>query len=296
MEERRDGRFRFYVVVWHTTLLHTHHRPLKFAIRWAHRRISVQNERDEWELPSRPAIYTGYMQEKYKNIREQELKRLKSTKTNQWGGDIRERMRNADAFKCGHVPISDLRRILTRIFEKENVHNAAEKVEVVLSKSGNNIHHDEDKIVKYSLEVMIDALEKHISGEQLKAQKHRLEEEAEKKRKQRYWLYKEEDDEMARKKELAKLTPYNCPGFEPQPFNGRVCKHCMYDRALHTMIHTKEDYQAIIAKKNMDAMNSNMAIQEANEILARQEEVKKKLREQMNALGGVQQNWEDTKS
>ena len=52
-----------------------------------------------------------------------------------------------------------------------------------LSKSGNNIHHDEDKIVKYSLEVMIDALEKHISGEQLKAQKHRLEEEAEKKAK-----------------------------------------------------------------------------------------------------------------
>ena len=259
-------------------------------------RISVYNGRDEWGLLSRPAMYTGYMNEKYRHTKEQETKILLRTKQTQWGGDIRERMRKADAFNCGHVPVSDIRRILQRVFEKGHVHNPEERVEFVLSKSGDGIHHDEDLIVEHSLAIMIDTLEKHLSGKQLRAQKHRLEEEAKKKRRQHYWLYKEEEDEAARKREITKLTPYNCPGFESQPFNGRVCRHCMYDRALHTFIHTKEDYAAITAKRNMDAMNSNMALEEANEIVARQEEVKKKLREQMSALGGVAQDWEDTKS
>jgi len=259
-------------------------------------RITQFNNRDEMGLPTRPARYTGYTEEKYTNIKNHQLGVMYKTKINQWAGDIREKMMAADAFNCGHVPVNDIRRILNKVFEREHVHNADERVDNVLKRSGDGIHHDTDLIIKYSLDVMLITLKKHISGEQLRAQKNRIEKEKATNRSQHYWLYKDEDAEEARNKALTKVTPYNCPGFEAQPFNGRVCKICHYDRSLHTMIHSKSDYEAILTKKNMNAMNSNLQLQEANEIMARQEEVKKKLREQMNALGGAKNDWEDVRS
>ena len=127
----------------------------------------------------------------------------------------------------------------------------------------------------------------------LRAQKKRLEEEAAKKRRQHYWLHLEEDAEEKRQEEIKKLTPFNCPAFTPQPFDRRRCLHCKFDRTLHTIIHTKKDYEDIIALKQRDAMSEKMKLSEANEVIARQEEVKRKLREQMGALGGAKMDWED---
>ena len=80
-------------------------------------------------------------------------------------------------------------------------------------------------------------------------------------------MYLDEDAEEERQAEIKKLTPYNCPAFTPQPFNERRCLHCKYDRNLHTIIHTKQDYLDIIAKRNQDAMSADMKLNEANAIL-----------------------------
>ena len=59
------------------------------------------------------------------------------------------------------------------------------------------------------------------------------------------------------------------------------------------MIHTKQDYLDFINIKKKDAMDEANALGEANEILARQEEVKKKLKLQANKLGGTKMDWEN---
>ena len=177
------------------------------------------------------------------------------------------------------------------------MHNPKERTEEILRKSdtdGSQVHHDHTVLIETAVDIMLDSLRKHISGEMLRAQKHRLEEEASKKRRQHYWLHLEEDAEEERQPEIRKITPYNCPAFTPQPFDRRRCVHCKFDRSLHTIIHTKKDYEDILAQKNQDAMNENMKLSAANEIVARQEEVKRKLREQLKALGGAKMDWEDT--
>jgi len=259
-------------------------------------RITKYNARDEWDLPSRASIHKGYMEQKYINQKQHEDETLNKEKAAQWAGEIQERLIAADAFENGHVAIHDLRRILTQILTREHVHNPEEKTEEILRRAdidGSHIHHDHKIIVEFAVDIMLNSLRKHISGEMIRAQKHRLEEEAAKKRRQHYWLHLEEDAEEERQREIKKITPFNCPGFTPQPFDRRRCIHCKFDRTLHTIIHTKKDYEAILAQRNQDVMNENMKLSAANEIVARQEEVKRKLREQLGALGGVKMDWED---
>jgi len=262
-------------------------------------KITKHNAKDEWGLPSRPSIYKGYMEEKYMREKAHEDEALNKTKVAQWRGNIHDRLVAADAFGNGHVAIHDLRRILMSILTKEHVHNPEGRTEEILRKSdedGGGIHHDHDILIGTTVEVMLDALKKHVSGEQMRAQKNRLEEKKKKDRRLHYWMYLDEDAEEERQAEIKKLTPYNCPAFTPQPFNERRCLHCKYDRNLHTIIHTKQDYLDIIAKRNQDAMSADMKLNEANAILARQESVKAKLKDQLAALGGAKMDWEDTSS
>ena len=72
-----------------------------------------------------------------------------------------------------------------------------------------------------------------------------------------------------------------------------MCALCANDRTRHTMIHTKQDYLNFIQIKKKDAMDEAMALGEANEILFRQQEVKKKLAMQAKQLGGSKIDWEN---
>lgn len=109
-----------------------------------------------------------------------------------------------------------------------------------------------------------------------------------------YWIKDDEDLAQERKEELGKITVFNCPAFEPQPFDDRRCKWCKNDRSLHTIIHTKKDYEVMIARRNADIMSAAVDLGEANEIAARQAETKRKLKLQNKKLGGAKIDWEDT--
>lgn len=262
-------------------------------------KLSRHNAIDDWGLPSRPPIYKGSVADEYTNVKLQEDIVLNDSKAAQWEGNLREELYRADAFKCGFIAIHDIRRILLSAMKSEHVHNAEVRVEECLKKSdveGDGINHDIDTIVESTIEVMLDSLRKHVAGEQIRAQKDRLEAEAAKKRRQHYWLYKEVDAKLARRAELTKMTPFNCPAFKPQPFNDRICEICKHDRMLHTVVHSKKDYEDMVLKLNEDAKNEDEEASKAKEIIARQEEVKRKLREQHKALGGANLDWEDTES
>ena len=142
---------------------------------------------------------------------------------------------------------------------------------------------------------MLEAMAKHISGEELRAQANRLKELEAKKKKSYYWIKDADEEERLRIKERDKMTPFNCPQFTPQPFNDRICQTCLHDRILHTFVHSKADYLEMISKKQTDAMSLNLKLAEANEIANRQADVKKKLMAQSLKLkeSGKGLDWEN---
>jgi len=140
---------------------------------------------------------------------------------------------------------------------------------------------------------MLEALNNHISGKQLRSQKVRLAAEAEKSKKQHYWVVDEEEKKKERREELRGYTPFNCPGFKAQAFDSRRCVLCKHDRNLHTLVHTKADYEAMILARNQDIMAEGLVLGQANEIAARQAETKRKLKAQKGTLGGAKVDWED---
>ncbi|GMI20628.1 hypothetical protein TeGR_g925 [Tetraparma gracilis] len=253
------------------------------------------NARDDWDLPTRPNIFKGFMEEKFIHEKHQEDEYLNQMKMNMWMGDLHEKFAAADAFHTGHVAIHDLRRIVKKELEMEHVHEVDKTVDMIIHKSETgDCHYDHDIIVKESIKVMMEALTLHISGKQLRAQSQRLAAEADKKKKMYYWIKDDEDLAQERKEELGKITVFNCPAFEPQPFDDRRCKWCKNDRSLHTIIHTKKDYEVMIARRNADIMSAAVDLGEANEIAARQAETKRKLKLQNKKLGGAKIDWEDT--
>jgi hypothetical protein len=258
---------------------------------------TFENATDDWGLPTKPHYNKKYIDEKYLHEKESEDNYLNQLKVNTWTGDLYEKFNAADAFHSGHVAIHDLRRIILHELEMERVHEPEKKTELILVKGDrgtDGVHHDYDVLVNESVNVMLEALKNHTSGKQLRSQKMRLQNEAAKKKKMKYWIKDDEELKQERAEELSKLTPFNCPAFTPQPFDDRRCVLCKYDRSLHTIIHTKADYEAIIAARNEDIMAATMSLGAANEILARQAETKRKLKEQSKKLGGAKIDWENT--
>ena len=113
-------------------------------------KITKSTAIDDWGLRSKPILDDGYKYEKYLSLKNSENFRLNQTKVNQWAGDLRDKLSAADAFGIGHVPSSDIRRIVTHVLNKANVHHVEQSVEEILFKSddvGDGVHHDQDVLV-----------------------------------------------------------------------------------------------------------------------------------------------------
>ena len=184
------------------------------------------------------------------------------------------------------------------MLSNEHVYDAEKKTEAIIlngEKPDDNAHHDQEVIVRESVAVMLDSLKKHVSGTQNKsrAQKVRLANEAKKKKDMQHLEKDAKTKADERKEELNAVTPFNCPAFTAQAFNDRRCKLCKCDRTQHTLIHTKEDYEAMIIAKNQDKVRADEELGEANDVIARQNETKRRLKAQHSKLGGLKTDWEN---